>query len=539
VSGAPRPGASRAIAWRAFKQVWIAATVWALVFGVSIASSALTYVTSFPTPATRRQLAATTGGDAGLAVLLGPIGSVDTVGGYTFYKVYVFLTTIGAIWGLLAATRLLRGDEESGRWQLVLAGATDAGRATAATMAAIWAGLVVIFVGTTGLTLLAGRDPDVGFDLTSSLLCGLSLAIVPAVFIAVGAVTSQLGRTRRVATGLGMAVFAATFLLRMVGDSGPATRWLLWTTPFGWAELVKPFTENDPWPLLPSVLAFVALSLGAVRLAARRDVGDGLLASRDVSHPRPFGLRSAFGLATRLELPTLAGWIIGAAASAFVLGIIAKLTLASVPDSLADTLDRFGIEGDFASQYLSIAFLFVITVVALIPASQVSAAAQEEGSGRLVHVLTRPTTRWAWFGGRLVLAAAAVVAAALVAGLAAWAGATSQGVDVAFGTMVGAAANGIPIALVSLGIGAVALSIAPRVASGAVYGIVIWSLLIEMFGSLYQSLERAQWLSLFHYMALMPAEDPDPATLAITAAVGVALCLVALAVFDRRDLRSA
>ena len=37
------------------------------------------------------------------------------------YKCFVFLTTIGAIWAVLITTRLLRGQEDTGRWQLMLA----------------------------------------------------------------------------------------------------------------------------------------------------------------------------------------------------------------------------------------------------------------------------------------------------------------------------------------------------------------------------------------------------------------------------------
>ena len=82
-----------------------------------------------------------------------------------------------------------------------------------------------------------------------TVLYGLSITIAPAVFGAVGAVTSQLGRTRRVATGLGMGVFGVVFVIRMIADSSAGTRWLLWATPFGWTELMRPFTDNDPWPL--------------------------------------------------------------------------------------------------------------------------------------------------------------------------------------------------------------------------------------------------------------------------------------------------
>jgi ABC-2 type transport system permease protein len=537
-NGSARRSADAAIARRAFKQVWKGATVCAAAFGMTVASSALAYVTTFPAIAQRQQLAATTRADAGLAVLLGPIGSIDTVGGYTVYKNFVFLTTVGAVWALLAATRLLRGEEDAGRWQLVLAGSTRAPRATAATLLALNAAVGIVFFGATVGTMLAGANPDVGFGAGGSVLYGLSLAIAPAVFVGVGAVTSQLARTRRLATGLAMGVFGLAFVLRMVGDSGPASRWVLWLTPFGWTELIEPLTANDLRPLVPAGLTVGALGLAAVVLAARRDAGDGVLASRDTNDVRPFGLRSGFGLAARLDLPVLVAWCAGAAASGLVLGIIAKLSEASVPASMGEVLDKFGVHGSFADQYLGVAFLLVATVVALLPASQVGAASAEETSGRLVHVLVGPTSRATWFAGRLLLAAAGACVAALLAGAATWAGAASQGVSLDAPRIIGAGVNVAPTALVALGIGAVVLAVAPRAASGTVYALVIWSVLIDLLSSMVSSLSSLDRLSLFHYMALAPAQAPDPATIIATLLIALALCGAATFLFTRRDLHA-
>lgn len=531
-----RTGAEPAIARRAFRQVWIGATVCAVAFGATVAATAISYVASFPTEASRQQIAATTSGDQGLAVLLGPIGSIDTVGGYTVYKLFVFLTTVGAIWALLAGTRLLRGEEDAGRWQLVLAGATRPARATAATLVALLVAIGIVFVGTTVGTLLAGRDPDVGFGVGDSVLYGLSLVVAPLVFAMVGAVTSQLARSRRLATGLGMAVFAVAFVLRMLADAGPGTAWLRWTTPFGWVELMEPFTGNDLRPLLLALVVVVALGVAALQLAARRDVGDGWIASRDVAPMRTRGLGSALGLATRLELPVLAAWCVGAAAGAAALGVVAKLTVtSSVPDSLGNTLDKFGVQGSFATQYFGVAFLLVATVVALLPASQVGAAAAEQTSGRSVHTLTGRTSRTWWFAGRLGLAAAGVVVAGVVSGVCAWSGARSQGVPLGFGSLFLAGVNVVPTALAALGIGAVVLAVAPRAASGAVYVVVVWSVTVDLVGSLVSGAEWLDRLSLFHTMALAPAEDPVPSTLLWTTGVALLLCVAATLVFDRRD----
>jgi ABC-2 type transport system permease protein len=531
-----RGGVDLAVARRAFKQVWIGATVCAVAFGVTIASSALSYVSSFPTEASRQQIAATTGRDSGLSILLGPVSAIGTVGGYTVYKVFVFLTTVGAIWALLAATRLLRGEEDAGRWQVVLAGSTRPARATAATLAALAGAVGVVFAGTTLFILLTGLDHDVAFGIGESLLFGSSIAIVPAVFVAVGAVTSQLSRTRRGATTLGIATFGFTFVLRMIADSGPGTRWLLWLTPFGWSELMRPFTRNDLRPLVPVALTVFVLGGVALVLSSRRDVGDGVLASRDVARLRPFGLGSAFGMTVRRELPVLVAWCAGALASGAVLGVIAKVTTGAASESLNNALEKFNVKGGFAKQYLGVAFLLVATVVALIPAGQVGAAGDEETSGRLVHVLTRAPSRTAWFAGRLACCAVAVAAAGLLAGLAAYAGAASQGVNLALASMLGAGLNVVPTALVALGVGALVLAVAPRVAAGAVYGFIVASLVIDLSASLVTGLGWLEHLSLFHYMALAPAQHPDPSTLAVTTAIALMLCIGATMVFRARDL---
>ncbi len=534
-----RHRAEAAIARRAFGQVWIGAAAWALVFGGTVAASALSYVSSFPTVASRHQLAVTTAGDRGLAVLMGPVSSIATVGGYTVYKCFVFLTTIGAIWALLAATRLLRGEEDAGRWQLLVAGETRASRMTAVTLSALGVAVAVVFCGTTLITLMSGLNPKVGFGFGETVVYGLSIAVAPAVFGAVGALTSQLGSTRRMATALGMGFFGVSFIVRMLADAGRDAHWLLWATPFGWTELMRPFTHNDPWPLVPAGLTVLGLAGAALVLASRRDAGQGLLASSDVSSVRRFGLGSPLRLAVRLELPVLAAWCAGAGAAAFAFGIIVKVTTGKVPTSLTKTLGKFGAKGAFTNQYFGVAFLLVATLVALLPASQIGAASDEETSGRLLHVLAQPVRRARLFAGRLVLSGAAITVAGVLAGLGAWLGAATQGVDLRFVSLVDAGLNVIPTALVTLGVGAVMLSMAPRHAAGSVYGVVMWSLLVDLVGTLVGGLSWIDRLSLFHYMALAPAQRWDLWTLTMTVAFALVLCVVATIRFGHRDMQRA
>ena len=535
-----RPSSAElALARRSLRQVVAGATIVGLTFGGTAASSALAYATTFTTVAEREQIASTTAGDRGLTILMGPVSGIGTIGGYTVYKGFVFLTTIGAIWAVLAATRVLRGEEDAGRWQLVLSGATRAARATGVTLGSLAAGTALVGLLTAACVAAVGRDARVGLSVGGSIAYATSLAMVVSVFAGVGAVTSQLGSTRRVANGIGMSVVGVAFALRMVADAADALRWVRWLTPFGWTQLVDPFGANRILPVVVAVGASLALGAVAVSLAERRDVGAGTIGRADDTDLHPFGLGSTFGLSARLERGVLVGWMLAALGWGLLLGTVSRLATSDLPKSMTDMLDRFGVEGDFVSQFFGTVFLLVATVVALIPASQIAAAADEETSGRLVRILAGPTPRARWLIERLGLAVAGTLVASVVSAIAIWVPAAAQDVPIGLVTLLGASVNVVPTALLALGIGALVLAVAPRHAGGVTYVVVLLSVVFDLISSMVHGWRWLGQLSIFHHLALAPAEPVSAgATIGVLAAVA-AMCAAAVVVFSRRDLHSA
>ena len=529
-----------AIGRRAVGRLWKQALVVGLSFGGVAASSAISYASTYPTVADRARVAAGLQGNAGFSVLFGQVDALGSIGGYTAYKGFVFLTTIAAIWASLAVTRLLRGEEDAGRWAIVLAGRTTASRATAGTMFGVAVALAGSLVVAVVLVALTATDPKLGFGSVDAVWFGASLAIPAFVFAAAAGVAAQLARTRRLASWIVLGVFAVAFVVRMVADAGTGSHWLLWATPLGWAELVHPFTRNDPWPLVPAVIATVALGGLAIWLADRRDVGGGTLAMHDTSALRPFGLGSTLGLAVRLDRAVLAAWAVGVAASGFVMGLVAKAATEGLTssDSAGNMLSKLGASGAGVDQYLGVVFLLVGSVLALVPASQVAAAREEEASGRLAFVLAGPVGRSRWLTERLAIAAVAIVAIGAVSALGTWAGAASQGIRVDVGSLFIAGLNIVPSALLALSLGALALSVVPRAAAVVVYVVVIWSIAIDLLGSLVTGLGPLTRLSLFHYMTLAPAQDPDLVALAVITVLALTVAAGAVALFARRDLRT-
>ena len=90
------------------------APIWGAVFAIYVVASVEGFISTYPTTAARAQLAESLGSNAGLQALFGIPGRIDTVAGFTAWRTLAVLVIVGAIWGILTSTRLLRGEEDAG-----------------------------------------------------------------------------------------------------------------------------------------------------------------------------------------------------------------------------------------------------------------------------------------------------------------------------------------------------------------------------------------------------------------------------------------
>ncbi len=327
-------------------------------------------------------------------------------------------------------------------------------------------------------------------------------------------------------------------LLRVIADTSGGAGWLRWATPLGWAEELRPFAGARPLVLLAPVAASALMLTVAARIAAGRDVGTGVLPARDSAAPRLRLLSSPIAQALRGERGGLAVWLTCTGAFALILGIVsASVSSAGISKSMEREIAKFG-SGSIVTPtgYLSFVFIFFILAVTLFVCAQIAAARQEEAEERLETLLAEPVGRRAWLGGRLLLAGAASVALSLVAGALTWAGAASQGVHVSLARMLEAGANCLPVALLFLGIAALAYAIVPRASSGIAYGLVTVAFLWELVGPL---LGIPKWLvevTPFDHVGFVPTQAFRAGAAAIMLGIGALAALAALELFRRRDL---
>jgi ABC-2 type transport system permease protein len=527
-------GPARALARRAFRDARVRTVAFAYLFAVITYIQPVSYRHTYPTVADRLAFAHSFAGNKAIRLFYGEPFDLLTVGGYSAWRVGGTLAIFAAVWGLMAAVRAMRTEEDTGRMELVLAGIVSRRTAYLAGLVAIAAGIVILWLAEFLGSVLAGLPAG------PSAYLALATASVMPVFVGVGAVASQLAPTRRMALELGGAFVALALVLRVIADTSSAG-WLRYLTPLGWVEELRPFTGARPAVLLLPIAATVLLLAGAAWIARGRDIGTGVLPARDSSEPRLGLLSSPLAQALRGERASLLVWLGGVGAFAFILGVVAKsVSAAGISKSLQQQIEKLGSGSILTpSGYLAFVFIFFVLAVSLFGCAQIGAARHEEAEQRLETLLAMPVGRRRWLGGRLVLAAGGAVAVALAAGLFAWAGATSAGVSISLARMLEAGANCLPVGLLFLGIAALAYAVVPRASAGLAYGLVTVAFLWQLFGSL---LGAPTWLvdvTPFAHVGLVPTQSFRVVAAIVMVAIGAVCALVALAVFRRRDLLGA
>lgn len=545
MAGEVRTGDRRAatvVAVRTARRVWLPALVWGLVFGWLVFGEARDYSRNFPTAESRARFAATLGNNKGLSAVIGPARHIDTVGGEVAWRMFGLIVIVGGIWGLLTASRLLRGEEDAGRWELLLSGRTARRSATMQALAGLAVGFVALWLPIAAFTVAAGQRADVRFSVSASLFYATAATASAAMFLAIGALTSQLGSTRRQANALAAAVFGVAYLIRMIADSGTGLAWLRWASPLGWVENLAPLTGSNALPLVPIVLLVVGASAGAVALAGRRDVGVGVLARRSPPRTSTFLLRGPAGLVTRLERWIAVAWILGLAVLALIFGITAVVAAqgnVAVADVQATVTRLGGGHGGAVGAWIGYEFLFLAALVTYAAAGQISALRAEEADGHVDNLLARPVGRAQWLAGRLGFAAAMCVVIGLATGLGAWWGLAIEGGEVGIWPMLQAGLNVVVPGLFVLGLGTLLFGLVPRVAMPVLYAVVVWSVLVVILGAGVVTNHWALDTAVLTHIGPVPASDLNWTAIGWLTGLGLLAAVAGAAAFSRRDLTSA
>ncbi len=257
----------RSIASKSLRDYRVAILGWGLGLGVLIAAG---FATATP---------AVVSGFASLAQILRFIGdayAMQTPEGYiTFRYLGTIVPLLFSFWAILAGTRLVRGEEERGTLDVLLATPQPRARLLLEKVAALLIASLLIAV-LFALGIVAGESRLGGHvDMVRALLAGLNVSLFAFFFGMVALLLSQFTTSRGTATGWTSGLLLLALLLEITGRE-LSGNWLQYFSPFYYYNLNRlliPSFPDQPLAVLPLVGLCVLCAALSLVLFARRDIG--------------------------------------------------------------------------------------------------------------------------------------------------------------------------------------------------------------------------------------------------------------------------
>jgi ABC-2 type transport system permease protein len=469
-----------------------------------------------------------------IRTLFGRPAALDDPGGFTVWRTGTVLGVLLGTWAVLLGTRLTRGEEEAGRWDLLLSGRLHLRSVVVRHLFVVLAAAALPGIAT-GIALVL-----TGTATTGAVLFAAALAGVGMTGAAVGVLAAQLSAERRTASGLGTAVLLGSLLARMVADGVDALSWLHWITPFGLVTRTAPYAEDRVVPLAVMAALVVLFAVPGVVLSTGRDVGSGRLRGRDHGRDPSRLLTSLSGLAVHRTRRPVLTWALGIAAYFLLIGLLATAMIDFLRDNaaFAELAERAGfVQLGSVAGYVASIFALLALPVGAFAAGRIAASEHDESAGRLTLLYSLPLGRVRWAVTEAVVVTLGCVVLTGVAGLATWVGTVWVDARLGLTEALAGALNVVPVALLCLGAALAALGWAPRavLALGVLPAAGGYLLLV-----LADSFRWPGWvrsLSPFDHLAAVPAEPMDLAGALGMLVVALLLAVAGLAGYARRDLR--
>ncbi|MBU9766246.1 ABC transporter [Mycobacterium sp. TNTM28] len=313
-----------------------------------------------------------------------------------------------SILAVLTVIRHTRAEEESGATELVLSSVVGRYARTSAALILV-GGLNAVLALAMTLAMAS-----CGFAVVDTAAMCVGITAVAMVFGALAAVTAQLWRQARTATGAAMAGLAVAALVRGAGDvidnSGSI---LSWFSPIAWAQQMRPFVAVRWWPLGLLVALTVGLMVLAAVLESRRQYDAGTIASAG-DKPDAAAISGPLRLHLALQRGQTIGWAVGLFVAGLVFGSMTKslMDAAETNEVIARVLAATGNDGVYTTmtQFLAAAATAYV-------ASAVLRVYADEQNRLGEPVLAGAVSRWRWLLGAVCGALAGATVLMFCAGL--------------------------------------------------------------------------------------------------------------------------
>ncbi len=468
-------------------------------------------------------------------------GEFSAVKPYTTANVFasemlVFMGMFMVFMNISLAIANTRAEEDSGLLEMIRS-------RTVGRLAPIYATVIEILLlnGLMGILYVASLvAADLkGATLQGDLLMGASIASIGIMFGFISLLMAQLANNARSANFMSYGLYGLFYIIRMMTDvTNPKWTWL---SPVGWIQKTAIYTDDNWLPVVLTLALGVVCLVVAINIAATRDIGSGILASREGKASAGKTLSSPLGLVLTVERNSMIGWILGS----LILGAAYGSIFNTIGDIIGTNPTYRKILGvtqinaanqELILNYLNMLGMFFVAIAAISGIVIIFRLKSDDQKGYLeiLHAKSITKTRLAmsYIGvGTLV---SLVVFTAMLAGTFFIGNATLEqplALKYFWETLLGF----LPATLFFVAIGSFLTGALPKLTS------VLWlylaaSVLIKMFGPLLNLSEQTANISPLGWVGKVPTEAVNQPVIVCLLAAFLILTLLGLVGYNKRDL---
>ena len=535
--------ARRSVGWAlrhlGFRQTIRGALIIGAIAGLTMGAQGAAYAQAFPDQESRTKLVSSIQSVTAFNFLSGEVANAGSPASYALYKSLATMFLVTGVWGLLTATRLLRGNEEEGRMELLAAGITTkryvSGQLLLGYLGSFGAACLIAFV----IIAALGANPQVRLSTSASALMVAAVFLPGLFFAGLGVLTSQLALTRGRAVLYALVPLLILLTTRGAANSITSLNWLKQYSPFGWSDLLNPVLGARPVWIVPTiVLTTVFVGLGLF-WSGIRDLGSALLRQSEAAKPRLYLLHSAQSFAIRTNRWSFMWWTIGIALFAAFFAALANLSVDLINDS---PTVRQALTADSATTdqikllFMGVGTLFTSTALLVMATMSLAAIRKEEAKGYLDNILVQPTSRTGWLIRRLLLIVAVFTAIALLSGVVLWGVARLNDISISLWLVIQGSVSLVGALAVTLGIGTLLYGFAPRLAVAAMSAFIGWAFVLDVLKSFFHLSGALAKTSFLYYVPSNPSKAPDWIAIICLVVIGFGLAAFGILRFGVRDI---
>ena len=466
-------------------------------------------------------------------VVLGPPVALDDPGGFTVWRTGTAVLVLASVWIMLATTRVTRGEEDAGRWNLLLGGRLRMADVVLRCLAALVGSATLIGVAV-GAALVVART-----EIAGAAFHAAGISCVALTFATTALLAAQVMPGRSSATGLTIAALGVGLMLRMIADSSPQLAWLAWATPFGLTARSAPYADNRIVPLIVFSAFPIVLSGAAIFTARHRDLGDGIVTASGKRLPQARLLQSIAGFALRRTARIMLGWATGIAASFLLAGALLASVLEyfQTNQRIAEMAAAAGMSGPVSvNAFVAPLFSLLPVATGLYAAMRLATMVADEKAGRWILLFAQPISRVRLLSAEIAVTVGGVVVLHCSAAVAFWSGAKITGAPLQFADSLAGALNPLPVALLAAGAAVVGVGWLPSAALAIGALPIVGGFLVNV---IMQSTSTPAWvvnLSPWTHLAAVPDAPPNWGAIIIFLLIGAILAALGVYGYVQRDV---